>query len=149
MNQFQINKEKLVAHRGNIYGKPSSNGFVRKGHISRQGFITPNSLGARIIDADRVRFFTGYDRAILNEKLQLSSMPPNQVEANKSLLPLGILQDQQTQYPFIARVPTNFVYKKEQEVVKEQMEEDFIEKTEQIVDRIEKIYEKKPKSVFA
>ena len=147
MNQFQINREKKVAHRGNIYGKPSSNGFVKKGHMSTTGFITPNSLGAKIIDGDRVRFLNTYDRAILGSRIPLQSQPPSQQEANKVLLPLGILQDAQSQFPYIARVPTNFVYKKEVEDIQKIREDDFIEKTEDILDRIDMIQIPKGKQV--
>jgi len=147
MNQFQINRDKKVAHRGTIYGRPSSNGFVRKGHMSTTGFITPNSLGAKIIDADRIRFLNRYDRAILGSKIPLQSQPPSQQEANKVLLPLGLLQDAQTQFPFIARIPTNFVYKKEIPQIIDNREEDFLAETEPIIDRIEKI--QKEKVLFA
>ena len=143
MNQFQINREKKVAHRGNIYGRPSSNGFVRKGHMSTTGFITPNSLGAKIIDHDRSRFLNKYDRAVLGSRIPLQAQPPNQQEANKVLLPLGLLQDSQTQFPFIARIPTNFVYKKEIQQVKDIREEEFLNKTEEIIDRIENIQKEK------
>ena len=149
MNQFQINREKKVAHRGNIYGKPSSNGFVRKGHMSTTGFITPNSLGAKIIDGDRVRFLNKYDRAVLGSKIPLQAQPPSQQEANKVLLPLGLLQDAQSQFPFIARVPTNFVYKKEAETLKDNREEEFLQETEKIIDRIETIQQKQEQVLFA
>jgi len=143
MNQFQINRDNKVAHRGNIYGKPSSNGVVRKGHLSTTGFITPNSLGAKLIDHDRSRFLNKYDRTILGSNIPLQPQPPFQQEANKVLLPLGILQDTQTQFPFIARVPTNFVYRKEQPQVEENREEEFLQRTDKIIDRIENIQKDK------
>ena len=142
MKQGQINTKKKVAHRGNLYQQPTSNGVVRKGHFGG-GFITPNSLGARIIDHDRTRFLTAYDIKILNEKIPLSSMPPNQVEANKTLLPLGKLQEDQSRFPFIANIPSNFVYKKEPEFIEDKVEEEMLEKTQKILDRIQQVQEQR------
>ena len=143
MLQGQINKDKMVAHRGNFNMANTSNGVVRKGLISKKGFITPNSLGAKIIDADRIRYLNSYDIKILNERTPLSSMPPNQIEAYKTLLPLGMLQDQQSQFPFIAQIPTNFVYKKEQQQVQYDKEEEMLKKTDMILNRVEQLHKKK------
>ena len=143
MLQGQMNKEKMVAHRGNFNMANTSKGVVRKGLLSKTGFITPNSLGARIIDADRTRFLNSYDIKILNEQTPLTSMPPNQIEANKTLLPLGILQDEQSQFPFIAEIPTNFVYKKEIQQLQEDNENDMLKKTEAILNRVEQTIQKK------
>ena len=139
MLQGQLNPDRKIAHRGNPYQSPTSNGRVRKGHISTQGFITPNSLGARIIDADRIRLLNSYDIKILNEKTPLRPMPPNQIEAYKTLLPLGILQDRMSQFPFIANTPGGFIYKKEAETIKDDREAEHIKQTEGILDRIEAI----------
>lgn len=142
MKQGQINTDRKIAHRGNLYQQPTSNGMVRKGHFGG-GFITPNSLGARIIDADRTRFLTSYDIKILNEKTPFATMPPNQMEANKTLVPLGKLQESQSRFPFIASIPTNFVYKKEQEVLEDKVENEMLEKTEKLLDRIQQVQEER------
>ena len=142
MKQGQINTDRKIAHRGNLYQQPTSNGFVRKSNFGG-GFITPNSLGARIIDADRTRLLTAYDIKILNERTPLMTMPPNQIEANKTLIPLGKLQESQSQFPFIASIPTNFVYRKEQEFIKEEQEEDMLKQTEKILDRIQQVQEQR------
>lgn len=149
MLQGQMSNKLKIAHKGSMYQAPTSNGRVRKGLISKEGFITPNTLGARIIDADRTRFLSAYDIKIINEKTPQATQPPSQIEANKVLIPLGLLQEQQSQYPFIARIPTNFVYKKEQEFVKEQQEDEHIKQAETILDRIEALQNKKlDKKIF-
>ena len=51
MFQGQIDKSLKVAHRGTLEQAPTSLGRVRKGHFAPHGFITPNSLGADVIDA--------------------------------------------------------------------------------------------------
>ena len=118
MLQGQLNPDRKIAHRGNPYQSPTSNGRVRKGHISTQGFITPNSLGARIIDADRIRLLNSYDIKILNEKTPLRPMPPNQIEAYKTLLPLGILQDRMSQFHLLLILPVDLFIKKKQKLLR-------------------------------
>lgn len=147
MFQGQIDKSLKVAHRGTLEQAPTSLGRVRKGHFAPHGFITPNSLGADVIDNDRMRMLNRDDRMVLNERTPLSSKPPNQQEANKILLPLGMLQDSQSTFPFIANAPTNFVYMKEAEQRREEQEKDMLKETENILDRIEAINREKIKFV--
>lgn len=141
MLQGQLNQDRKIAHRGNLNQAPTSIGRVSKGHFGG-GFITPNSLGARITDQDRIRRLNGFDIKFLNEKTPLNRFPPQQIEANKTLIPLGILQDQQSQFPFIANTPLNFVYKKEVEQVEEQREKDMLKETEKVLERIEAVQKK-------
>ena len=142
----QIDKSLKIATRG-VNTEDTSLGFVRKGHFAQHGFVTPNSGGSSIIDNGRIRILNSFDIAFLNEKTPLDRFTPTHKKANEMLIPLGMLQTEQSKYPFIAEIPNNFIKTRELQQQQEENEKQMLKETEEIVERIEELKRQKIKFV--
>tara|TARA_B100000902_G_C27261797_1_gene891236 strand:- start:1158 stop:1595 length:438 start_codon:yes stop_codon:yes gene_type:complete len=142
----QIDKSLKISTRG-VNTEDTSLGSVRKGHFAQHGFITPNSLGSAMIDNDRIRLLNSFDIAFLNEKTELDRFTPTHKEANKMLIPLGMLQAEQSKFPFIAPIPNNFIRTNQLNEQQEENQKQMLDRTEKIVERIEELKRQKIKFV--
>lgn len=76
-----------------------------RGIIQQHGFVTPNSLFDEYLDRDRVRMLSGYDRAVLGERLPLKEHHPASAMEREFLVPLGHLQEKYSHPLDLRRVP--------------------------------------------